>query len=357
MVGVKALPQEVVDGSTSRGPTSFINHGSLSNENISANKGGEAKGISFPSDIGGLKLWLDAADSSTITHSSNAVSQWSDKSGNGNTMSATGNPSTGTRGLNGINVVDFDGDDYFESASAYPTGNDFSFIMVAGIDSISTFDHSIFSIRQATGEPSFQACAGNGSSFLIQFKQTSMGTDKTFATSAKHGPSLYEFVFNDSSDLLEVFLDGTALGTTPYTAAPNQGNKLTIFANRDKSKRPNGFVAEMIGFTSALSTADRQKIENYLAVKWGLSISTRLGEDGTVRVVRPQVSSLEFTTGTLTVDTDKGEIAHSDGSFLLGEFTDKTFTTENGTAYPYKVTTFTADKINLGFRCGGEPGG
>ena len=62
----------------------------------------------------------------------------------------------------------------------------------------------------------------------------------------------------------------------------------------------------------------------------------------------PQVSSLEFTSGTLTIDSDKGEITHTDGSFLLGEFTDKTFTAEGGTAYPYKITTFTADKINLG---------
>ena len=37
-----------------------------------------------------------------------------------------------------------------------------------------------------------------------------------------------------------------------------------------------------------------------------------------------------------------------DGSFLLGEFTDKTFTAEDGTAYSYKITTFTADKISLG---------
>ena len=65
-------------------------------------------------------------------------------------------------------------------------------------------------------------------------------------------------------------------------------------------------------------------------------------------MVRPQVSSLEFTSGTLTIDTDKGEIAHSDGSFLLGEFTDKTFTAEDGTAYSYKISTFTADKISLG---------
>ena len=31
-----------------------------------------------------LLLWLDADDNTTITHSSNAVSQWNDKSGNGN---------------------------------------------------------------------------------------------------------------------------------------------------------------------------------------------------------------------------------------------------------------------------------
>ena len=109
-----------------------------------------------------------------------------------------------------------------------------------------------------------------------------------------------------------------------------------------------GGVGEIIGLLNTSSTSDRQKIENYLAVKWGLSTSTRLGEDGTVRVVRPQVSSLEFTSGTLTIDTDKGEIAHSDGSFLLGEFTDKTFTAEDGTAYSYKISTFTADKISLG---------
>ena len=66
------------------GTNSFVNHGSLSNDNISANKGGEAKGTPpFPSGINGLELWLDASDSSTITKDgSNKVSQWSDRSGN-----------------------------------------------------------------------------------------------------------------------------------------------------------------------------------------------------------------------------------------------------------------------------------
>ena len=65
-------------------------------------------------------------------------------------------------------------------------------------------------------------------------------------------------------------------------------------------------------------------------------------------MVRPQVSSLNFTSGTLTINADAGEITHSDGSFLLGEFTNKTFTAADGSTYPYQLTTFTADSISLG---------
>ena len=67
-----------------------------------------------------------------------------------------------------------------------------------------------------------------------------------------------------------------------------------------------------------------------------------------MRIVRPQVSSLNFTSGTLTINTSTAEISHSDGSFLLGELTNKTFTATDGASYPYKIATFTADTINLG---------
>ena len=65
-------------------------------------------------------------------------------------------------------------------------------------------------------------------------------------------------------------------------------------------------------------------------------------------MVRPQVSSLNFTSGTLTIDASAGEVTHSDGSFLLGEFTNKTFTAGDGTTYDYQLVTFIADTINLG---------
>ena len=256
------------------------------------------------SKMSGLKLWLDASDTSTITHSSNAVSGWDDKSGNGFQLQSFGDPSTGTRSLDGKNVIDFDGDDYFESATGYPTGNDFSFLMVAGIDAIDHVSDSIFCIRQSTAQPSFQIDAEDASAFKIRFQQTDMGTAKTFATTAKHGPSIYEFVFKDSTNLLEVFLNGSSLGTTAYTAVPNQSNKLLIFANRDTHQRPDGFVGEMIGVSTALSNTNREKLEGYLAHKWGLTGSLSNDHPYKLSIMQAKIAVSSIGTNSATVSAD-----------------------------------------------------
>ena len=85
-----------------------------------------------------------------------------------------------------------------------------------------------------------------------------------------------------------------------------------------------------------------------LTASGGQSAGARHGTDGTVKIIRPQVSSLTFTTGTLTIDTDNAEINHSDGSFLAGTLEDKSVTLADSTVLAYKVCVFTADSINLG---------
>lgn len=55
-------------------------------------------------------LWLDASDLSTLTVASGRLSQWNDKSGNNiNFSNATGaeQPYSGSRTINGLNVIDF----------------------------------------------------------------------------------------------------------------------------------------------------------------------------------------------------------------------------------------------------------
>lgn len=72
------------------------------------------KGASGPfavTDLPNLELWLDASDTDSITHAANAVSQWDDKSGQGNhATQGTGSaqPTTGSS-VNSLNAIDFDG--------------------------------------------------------------------------------------------------------------------------------------------------------------------------------------------------------------------------------------------------------
>ena len=68
------------------------------------------------------------------------------------------------------------------------------------------------------------------------------------------------------TDLTKLVTDNTSAHNSNY-----QPSKLSLGAYSNVSEASKGEVAELIAFDSVLSTADRQKIEGYLAHKWGLS--------------------------------------------------------------------------------------
>ena len=73
------------------------------------------------------------------------------------------------------------------------------------------------------------------------------------------------------------------------------------------------------------------------------------GTGGSLRYLRPSnLYSLDFQTGTLSIDTDAGTITHSNGSVSFGEISDHFFRDENGAVWPYSVCTFKFTSIRLG---------
>ena len=71
-------------------------------------------------------LWFDGADASTISHASNVVSQWRDKSGNERHANASGGnqPQYVASGLNGKSLLRFDGtDDRLEFPGGFVPGD------------------------------------------------------------------------------------------------------------------------------------------------------------------------------------------------------------------------------------------
>lgn len=192
-------------------------------------------------------VWLDAADTSTITLNGSTVSQWSDKSGNGRNVAqatAANQPTYATTGLNGKPVLTFDGvDDFVGSGIAAQTGF-FITVLAPGA-------------RDYGGALGFNAKHGilrEGTTNVLYFSTANMFP----STSARRNGAL-----------------STVLGAANSAAIFSQGgteSSRTLVLGRDVAggNPDNCNIAEVVLLSIDPSTDTRQRLEGYLAWKWGL---------------------------------------------------------------------------------------
>ena len=220
-----------------------------------------------PAALASLELWLDASDDTSITHTSNAVSQWSDKSGNSKhaTQSTADNKPTRTSSaLNGKSVITFDGTNDYLTASTLNISQ----------------PYSIFAVAKTIGGSGrdfvFDGVTDNNKRSLIALKGNNSGKVESWAGSWGNSnistPSNYftlSSVFNSSSGLIGI--DGTVVSSL-NTSTRNLSGGIRIGANYlANADYLGGDIAEFLIVDAAVSTSDRQAIEGYLAHKWGLS--------------------------------------------------------------------------------------
>jgi hypothetical protein len=237
-----------------------------------------------PTQISGCSLWLDAADSSTVTLSGSSVSQWNDKSGNG--RNAVQGPSPNQRPTYSNNGMVFNGTNTslnvtnagsiarnrpgntvfavrkFNNAS----GTGFVFAFSAGE---TTATRSL--IAQQTGTP-VQSRMGGRRLDTDAFK----GLDNAWSSNT----TVVSLVQNWSTGLWEGFEQGSNLGqawtTTTTTGNSSDTNSSFVYIGCGLSGSDlffNGILNELVVYNSALSTSQRQQVEGYLAWKWGLRTS------------------------------------------------------------------------------------
>jgi hypothetical protein len=220
-------------------------------------------------EISNLQVWLDAADSSTITDTANDVSQWDDKSGtNNNALQAVAldQPTTNINTINGLNVIFFDGVDHFMSY-------DQSILENTSL--------SIFIVEQRLSNPASTAIlSGFGTqNQQVDFLYTSNGTSLRVAfgtlgnvsgtVTANTTPRLISYT-HDATNGNFLYLDKTLLGSntgsTPDMPGPATQGQI---ARRDSATHYHGNIAEIIIYDKELNTSERQSVENYLSTKWG----------------------------------------------------------------------------------------
>ena len=257
-----------------------------------------------PADIT-TAAWFDASDASTITESGGAVSQWNDKSGQDEHFvqaTASKKPTTGSRTLNSLNVLDMDGGDDM-LASAFVLTNLHSIFAVASADSngyrriLNGFvdEYYYFGTEQST--KNYATFYGAGSSWY--------DTDDNVPNSSIASAQVMG-VTSDGSNATPYF-NGVAMSTKSSNMGGSAPAGLQLGAKDGLIHPWDGVIAEIVIMTSVASTADRQKIEGYLAWRWGLQASLPAGhpyEGGAPRGTDPNPTKHYFE-GPLTTPAPK----------------------------------------------------
>jgi hypothetical protein len=210
-------------------------------------------------------LWLDAADASSITLASGAVSQWNDKSGNARhaTQSTTNSrPSYSSTGFNSLPGVTFDGVDDNMLHGCTQSGQ-YTLIAVYKVNSAQTGFRGVFNVGPANNSGGTMLVARTTSSFVGSFGGVELNSTAAYA----NGQSLIAIIEDDNGSAIKSFwINGAQSGTftnNPEGQSGTVGGILSQYAAIT--------MAECLAIPSVASTSTRQRIEGYLAHKWGLT--------------------------------------------------------------------------------------
>lgn len=241
-----------------------------------------------PRSLSNLQLWLDAADTSTISVSSNAVTQWNDKSTNAYTFTqgtSANRPSSGTRTINSKNVIDFDGSNDFLSSTAdksvwnflhNPTGNTTFWVILPD----ATTNYSVIAFtNEGQGVYNgftFQYVATSPQNLYYGIASNTTVCDLSFALTTGSA-ALYTFKADPANATLGNRLkyyknNGAATGTNTSsgTATTNNAYITLKIGGYTGYTHFDGAIGEVIAYSSILNDSDREKVVGYLLRKWGI---------------------------------------------------------------------------------------
>ena len=213
-------------------------------------------------------LWLDASDESTITESGGAVSQWDDKSGNGNDLTqgtAALQPTTGTRTINTLNTLDFDADLLVNSPVTLSGAQPITVFVVAEPDAV-----QYGRLLRAAGNTSEISAAYLTSGRMIE----TAGTSLISSVSSYSGGTVYISRFTFDSTSSSIHLNGISVASGNAGTTDLDNRTVMNFGGLDASTQQfNGKIGEVIVCADGALTAQQiSDTETYLADKWGITL-------------------------------------------------------------------------------------
>ncbi|SNS77346.1 Por secretion system C-terminal sorting domain-containing protein [Ekhidna lutea] len=276
-----ATPSAAGTVSTVNGRTIVTFSGVNFNDNDYFTLGGSFSSVTGPGDQGtNLALWLKANEGPVLNGS--LIEEWADKSGNGNSAKQPAvdeQPTLLSSGLNGNEVVDFNGTNgALKAAAGFSTNEYFvvvdpkqTYTSVSGDDCVIGLNHEDFN----------GMTFGDHTGFLTDEVLTHAFSDATDyrigvtgTTISYREPMIVNFRDNGAATGMELYIDGTLTTVTTPNAFTAHYNDVmySIGSNAEDGDAFDGRVAEVISYSALKTAAQRRDIATYLAIKYGLTI-------------------------------------------------------------------------------------
>jgi hypothetical protein len=244
-----------------------------------------------PAELPALALWLDGADldgdgaAEALAEGGQAggvVSAWADKSGSGRSVAQAAlanRPTLRLDGVGGVPAVFFDGNDLLTGAPGIFATSDLITVAIVATFEDTTSRQALFNFAPEGGccnyfwiEQNTWQTAGS----LYGFYASNNSMDSSFPTSA--GPKLFTLIADTRSG--NPIIANTAYHVDGALASlsirSGQGAYLG-FGSNTSFTIGDGQIAEIVVANTLASTAERQRLEGYLAHKWGLAGSLPAG--------------------------------------------------------------------------------
>jgi hypothetical protein len=233
-------------------------------------------------------IWFDASDSSSITKSSNKVSQWNDKSGNTRhaTQSTDGyRPTVSAEAVNGLDAIYFDGVDDKLVTSWTATQSTFSFYAVVNPTAKASGHLTILSKNSyyATDVNDFPFRIVMGAALIAVAVNLDGGgdyaTDQTFQGSITGTGAFLTSISSKTSGTgaAVIKIHGSSAATANGQTLSSNSRAYTIGNHPYESGGGAGtggfynLICELIFIASYENGSQTEKmIEGYLSHKWGL---------------------------------------------------------------------------------------
>lgn len=218
-----------------------------------------------------VRLWLDGADSDRVQLAGSVVSNWLDKSGNAlNFVQATDSyrPTYNSAGLDGKGTIEFDGVDNrlgTPDAAAVQFGtNDFACYFV-GMTTSTNDEDGTFVSKNYNGFESYR--------LRDNFGGYMAGASKNAWYSGALVENEYAVLAHLRTGSVNMVWVNGVCGTISPTntgSVSKSGTGLYLGARAGTANWLEGGIAEIVILYGTISQADMQRMEGYLAHKWGL---------------------------------------------------------------------------------------